>query len=99
MKHMNVVAEIKAVDQVVNDDYAIYHGDACELLRAIPTESIHYGLHSPPFIGLYKFSNLDRDISNSEGGQFWHHYQFIISELLRVTKPGRLHSEIGRAHV
>ncbi len=92
MKHINVVAEIKAVDQVVNDDYAIYQGDACELIRAIPAETIHYGIHSPPFVGLYKFSNSDRDVSNNEGRQFWEHYAFIISELLRVTKPGRLHS-------
>lgn len=92
MKHLNVVAEIKAVDQVVNADYAIYQGDACELLRAVPSESIHFGIHSPPFVGLYKFSNFDRDISNSDGDDFWNHYQFIISELLRVTKSGRLHS-------
>ena len=92
MKHMNVVAEIKAVDQVVNDDYAIYQGDSCELIRAVPSESVHFGIHSPPFVGLYKFSNYERDISNNDGGQFWEHYQFIISELLRVTKSGRLHS-------
>ena len=85
MKHMNVVAQIKAIDQVVNEDYAIYLGDACELIRAIPSETVHYGLHSPPFVGLYKFSNSDRDVSNNEGDQFWRHYQFIISELLRVT--------------
>ena len=90
MKHMNVVAQIKAIDQFVNEDYAIYLGDACELIRAIPSETVHYGLHSPPFVGLYKFSNSDRDVSNNEGDQFWRHYQFIISELLRVTKPGRL---------
>ena len=42
--------------------------------------------------GLYKFSNSDRDISNNEGGNFWRHYAFLIQELLRVTRPGRLHS-------
>ena len=84
--------EIKAVEQVVNDRYAIYQGDACELIRAIPSESVHFGVHSPPFEGLYKFSNFDRDISNNEGGMFWQHYAFLIAELLRVTKPGRLHS-------
>lgn len=84
--------EIKAVDQVVTDEYAIYQGDACELIRAIPTESIHFGIHSPPFEGLYKFSAFDRDISNGEGLIFWQHYSFLICDLLRVTKPGRLHS-------
>ena len=89
---MKQVAEIKCVNQVVNDDYAIYQGDSCELIRAIPGDSIHFGIHSPPFEGLYKFSNYDRDISNSEGDQFWTHYSFLISEILRVTMPGRLHS-------
>lgn len=83
---------IKAVDQVVTADYAIYQGDSCELIRAIPGDSIHFGIHSPPFEGLYKFSNYDRDISNNEGPAFWEHYQFLIAELLRVTMPGRLHS-------
>lgn len=83
---------IMAVDQVVTDNYAIYQGDACEVIRAIPGDSIHYGIHSPPFEGLYKFSNFDRDISNNEGPQFWEHYAFLIAELLRVTMPGRLHS-------
>jgi hypothetical protein len=77
---------------VVTPEYAIYQGDSCELIRAIPGESIDFGIHSPPFEGLYKFSNYDRDISNNEGGTFWEHYAFLISELLRVTKPGRLHS-------
>ena len=92
MKHFNVVEQVKAIDQVVTDDYAIYQGDAVELIRAIPSESVHFGIHSPPFIGLYKFSNFDRDISNNEGDKFWQHYSFLIQELLRVTKPGRLHS-------
>lgn len=83
---------IKAVDQVVTSDYAIYQGDACELIRAIPGDSIHFGVHSPPFEGLYKFSNFDRDISNNEGEGFWTHYAFLIQELLRVTMPGRLHA-------
>lgn len=83
---------IKAVDQVVRPEYAIYHGDSCELIRGVPDDSIHYGLHSPPFIGLYKFTNSQRDISNNEGDEFYRHYSFIIRELLRVTMPGRLHS-------
>lgn len=83
---------IKTVDQVVTDKYAIYQGDACELIRAYPGDSIDFGIHSPPFEGLYKFSNSDRDISNNEGGTFYAHYGFLISELFRITKPGRLHA-------
>lgn len=83
---------ICAVDQVITDDYAIYQGDSCEIIRAIPGDSIHFGIHSPPFEGLYKFSNYDRDISNNDGPQFWEHYAYLIQELMRVTMPGRLHS-------
>lgn len=83
---------IKAVDQVITPEYAIYQGDSCEIIRAIPGDSIHFGIHSPPFEGLYKFSNYDRDISNNDGPAFWEHYAFLIQELLRVTMPGRLHA-------
>jgi hypothetical protein len=84
--------DIKALDQVVCQDYAIYHGDACELIKAVPDNSVHFGVHSPPFEGLYKFTNSDRDVSNNEGADFWAHYAFLIRELHRVTRPGRLHS-------
>lgn len=83
---------IGAIDQVVNNDYAIYNGDSCELIKNIPDNSIHFGIHSPPFEGLYKFSNSDRDISNNDGPQFWEHYGFLIREIIRITMPGRLHS-------
>ena len=83
---------IKAVDQVVTDRYAIYQGDSCELIRGIPSDTVHFGIHSPPFEGLYKFSNFDRDISNNDTDGFWTHYQFLIQELLRVTMPGRIHA-------
>lgn len=83
---------IKALDQLIAAQYAIYQGDACELIKAIPDNSVHYGIHSPPFEGLYKFTNSPRDVSNNEGKSFWEHYQFIIRELLRACMPGRLHS-------
>lgn len=89
---MKQIEGINCVNQVVTPEYAIYEGDSCELIRAIPGDSIDFGVHSPPFEGLYKFSNFDRDISNNEGPGFWEHYAFLIQELLRVTKPGRLHS-------
>lgn len=84
--------DIRCVKQVIDDQYAIYQGDSCDVIRAIPGDSIHFGIHSPPFVGLYKFSNYDRDMSNSEGDAFFQHYAFLIQELLRVTIPGRLHS-------
>ncbi len=86
-------APIRVVDQVVTGDYAIYHGDACDLIKGVPENSVHFGIHSPPFSGLYRFTNSDRDISNTETDDvFFRHYGFLIHEMLRVTLPGRLHS-------
>mgnify|MGYP001394874730 CR=1 FL=1 len=83
---------MKVINQKITKDYAIYHGDSCELIRELPGDSIDFGIHSPPFEGLYRFSNSDRDISNNNKDGFWTHYQFLIQEILRVTKPGRIHS-------
>lgn len=80
----------KTIDSVVGEKYAIYNGDCVELLRNIPDNSIHYQISSPPFIGLYKFSNNERDLSNSDADDFYTHYRFILSEQFRVAKPGRL---------
>lgn len=79
-----------AFNQVVEKDYAIYNGDCVELLKTLPDETVHMTMYSPPFVGLYKFSNSERDISNNEGSDFWLHYGYVIDEVLRVTKPGRL---------
>lgn len=76
--------------QIVTDKYAIYHGDCCELIANIPDNSIDFSMYSPPFIGLYKFSNSDRDMSNNEGEDFWTHYNFLIKQIMRITLPGRL---------
>jgi len=84
--------DLKAVNQKITDQYAVYEGDSCELMQGLPSDKIGYSLHSPPFEGLYKFSNSERDISNSEGSDFYEHYKFIIQELYRITKPGRLAS-------
>lgn len=81
---------MKAVNQVITEDYAIYEGDSCELMHAMADESIDFGIHSPPFEGLYRFSNSDRDISNNDRDGFWRHYGFLIDQLFRVTKPGRI---------
>jgi hypothetical protein len=84
--------DVKCVDQVITPEYAIYQGDSCDLLTAIPSDSVHFGCHSPPFEGLYRFSAYDRDVSNNDGADFWKHYGFIIAELFRTSMPGRIHA-------
>lgn len=79
------------LNQSVNDRYALYHGDSCEVTKGIPDDSIHYTLFSPPFSSLYTYSNSDRDMGNCRGDQeFAAHFEFLIKELYRITMPGRL---------
>ena len=82
----------KVVNQKITNEYGIYEGDSCEVMPQMPDNSIGLSIHSPPFEGLYKFSNSERDISNNTTEDFYEHYSFIIRELLRITKPGRIAS-------
>ena len=66
-------------------------GDSCERLAEIPDESVDHIIYSPPFASLFTYSPSDRDLGNCrDGDEFQVHYRFIIDELLRVLKPGRL---------
>lgn len=79
------------LNQKVTEDYAIYNGDSTDVMTGIPDNSIDYSIYSPPFQSLYVFSDSERDVSNnSSGEQFWEHYQYIIKQNYRITKPGRL---------
>lgn len=81
----------KVIDQVVNENYAIYHGDCVELMKGIPDDSIHYSIYSPPFASLFTYSNSDRDMGNSKDrAQFWTHYKYLIAEHFRTHMPGRI---------
>lgn len=82
---------MNVLEQVIENRYAIYNGDSCEIVKAIPDNSIHYTIFSPPFASLYTYSNSDRDMGNSNGDdEFYDHFIFLAKELYRVTMPGRL---------
>jgi DNA modification methylase len=67
------------------------HGDCVEGVQAMPDNSIDYSVFSPPFASLYTYSNSARDMGNCrDDDEFFEHFAFLVGELLRVTKPGRL---------
>lgn len=83
--------QVNTLNQVITNDYAMYHGDCVEVTRGIPDSSIHYSIFSPPFSSLYTYSNSERDMGNSANDEeFYRHFLFLIKELFRVTIPGRL---------
>lgn len=76
--------------QIITDKYAIYQSDCIEVMHDMPDNSIDLSIYSPPFQGLYKYSSSDRDLSNCDSTEdFFAHYEFVVEELARITKPGR----------
>ena len=66
-------------------------GDSCERLAEIDENSVDLSVYSPPFASLFTYSPSLRDLGNaSTRDEFIEHYGFIIREVLRVTKPGRI---------
>jgi DNA modification methylase len=78
-------------NQVITDDYAIYNSDCMLVLPTLADKSIDFSVYSPPFAGLYNYSSSDNDFSNCESKeQFMQQYEFLIAEIARVTKSGRI---------
>ena len=76
--------------QNITDRWAIYNADAMDVMGAMPDESIHASIYSPPFAGLYVYSSNDRDVSNARNyAEFREHYGMFVGEIHRLTKPGR----------
>lgn len=102
VKHMSVsmkneifgaVLEKDAYErQVFNGDgYTIHNADCIDLAREIESDSIGFTIYSPPFASLFTYSNSDRDMGNSKThSDFYQHFGYLVDELLRITKPGRL---------
>lgn len=78
-------------DQLITDNYAIYNSDCMLVLPTLENNSIDMSVYSPPFAGLYNYSSSENDFSNCETReQFMVQYEFLIAEIARITKPGRI---------
>ncbi len=91
-KHQRVILKkVKVFGQKATDKWSMYWGDCVEVIKGIPDNSIHYSLFSPPFLSLYIYSDDFRDMGNSKTDkEFYNHFSYLILELYRVIKPGRL---------
>lgn len=84
------------IDQHLGERFALYHGDACEVLPSLPGSSVHLSVYSPPFAkkeggALYTYTSSPRDLSNARSlDEFLEHYGFIVAEIHRATMPGRI---------
>lgn len=82
---------MKVKDQIITEDYAIYNSDCMYVLPTLKDESIDLSIYSPPFAGLYNYSSSENDFSNCESKeQFLEQYEFLVEQISRVTKKGRI---------
>lgn len=73
------------------DDWAMYNADCVDVLESLEANSIGCSVFSPPYLSLYVYSSSPRDLGNSRTDEeFYEHFGFVIANLLRVTKPGRI---------
>src|SRR3990167_3610301 len=78
-------------DQKITDDYAIYLSDCMHVMPTLDANSVDFSVYSPPFAGLYNYSSSVNDFSNcNTKEEFMEQYEFLIAEIARVTKPGRI---------
>ena len=93
-------ANIKGIERTKSDyetrenageGWRLLLGDCVERTKELADESIHFSIFSPPFASLYTYSASDRDMGNSKDAEeFAEHFQFLVCELFRILKPGRL---------
>lgn len=79
------------INQVTDGEFTAIHGDCVEAIRELPSASVGFSIFSPPFSHLFIYSDSERDMGNAANdAEFLEHYRFLVKELYRVTKPGRL---------
>lgn len=72
-------------------NFSIYNGDCVRIIKEIPDNSIHFNIFSPPFANLYIYSDDLADMGNCKDiDEFFEQFDYLIPELYRITKPGRL---------
>ena len=82
---------IHVLNQRHEPNWTVYNADCVDAVRGLKDKSVDLSVYSPPFSSLYTYSASERDMGNStHDGEFLAHYKYMVTELLRATKPGRI---------
>lgn len=78
-------------ETVTGSGWTMHHGDCCDVAKTVAADSIGFSVFSPPFASLYVYSEAEADMGNcADENEFFGHFSFLVPELFRVLKPGRL---------
>lgn len=77
--------------EVKLENALLMKGDTCKEIKRIPDNSVDLIIYSPPFSSLFTYSNYIHDMGNNESHEeFFKQYAFLLKDLYRILKPGRL---------
>lgn len=74
------------------NNWEIQLGDSIKLIDDLPDESVGLTVTSPPFPGMYVYSNSVHDVGNVKDiDEMIEHFRYLVKadKLMRVTIPGR----------
>lgn len=79
--------ETKPISEFTNE---IHHGDACEVLKTIPTDSVHAWISSPPYYSIRDY-DVDGQIGQEKSVEkYIESLLTVINQLMRVTREDGL---------
>lgn len=82
---------MKVIDEAHGNNFSYYNAECVDFASQLPANSIDFSVYSPPFSGLYIYSESAFDMGNVSGdAEFIERYRFLVREKLRITRPGRL---------
>lgn len=74
-------------------DWTLFQGDSVLVMDAIETESVGLSVFSPPFPGMYAYTNSPHDMGNTRSiEEMLAQFRYLIGrdKLYRVLMPGRM---------
>lgn len=70
--------------------WTLHLGDSVDVLAELEPESVGLAVFSPPFPGMYAYTNSPHDMGNvATQDQMVEQFSYLIPGLLRALKPGR----------
>jgi DNA modification methylase len=76
---------------VIDEKYKLMNGDCVERIKEVNDNQVDLIVFSPPFAELYVYSDNPKDMGNvSNYEMFKNHFSYLVPELSRVLKPGRI---------
>lgn len=100
--HMAVNTELKSAtrqemdyqeDVAKGQDWTLYLGDSIKTIDNVADNSIGFSIFSPPFPGMYAYTNSAHDIGNSTHiDEMIEHFGYLVApdKLMRIMMPGRV---------